>query len=134
MYELKLIADIEEYINEELKDSLYYSELAKQTDSNLAKEILIELSKDEKCHAESFKQAYYYLTRITFMEKPIKAPSIPNFQEALKLRILSETKDYKKYGEHYLDAPNKYFRDLFFMTRTSEAEHAMRIPILFEEL
>lgn len=49
------------------------------------------------------------------------------------MSIIAETNDYEKYGDQYLRASSKYFKDLFFTTRTGEARHAMRIPILFEE-
>ena len=133
MYQFKLVNDIEEYINDEVEDSIYYCELSKIAPTNLSKDLLLEFSNDEKSHAENFKQAYYYMTGRMFVTKLIEPPKISEYKEALKIRMLAETKDYKKYGEQYLLAPNKYLKDLFFMTRTVEAQHAMRIPILFEE-
>lgn len=67
------------------------------------------------------------------MPGPIEPIVISDYEDALKQRVLAETRDYKKYGEEYLMAPNKYLKDLFFNTRTVEAQHAMRISILFEE-
>jgi rubrerythrin len=58
---------------------------------------------------------------------------VPDYMEALKQRIMAETRDYQKYGKQYLCAPNAYYRNLFFETKTAEAQHAMRIPILLHE-
>jgi rubrerythrin len=133
MYNHELAVEIEQYIENEMNDSQYYIELAKKAPSNLAREIIIGFSNDEKGHAENFKQAYYYITGRMVLLQPPGSPEIPDFNEALKVRILSETRDYKKYGEHYISAQNKYLRNLFFIIRASEAQHAMRIPILLDE-
>lgn len=133
MYHQKIIDDIKEYICHELKDSIYYMELSLKAPTSLAKEILLRLSNDEKCHAESFMQAYYYLTGRMFTPLIDDFPIIPDFEAALRNRMLAETNDYKKYGERYLEAPNKYLSNLFFLIKTVEAQHAMKIPILFEE-
>lgn len=132
-YYAQLIEDIEEYIQDEMQDSLYYKELAKLAPTPLAKKIILEFSADEKKHAENMQSAYYMLTGRYFKPSPLKPVTITDYDTALKQRIIAETKDYQKYGEQYLKAPNKYLKDLFFMTRTVEAKHAMRIPILFEE-
>jgi len=64
----------------------------------------------------------------------IQDPKVPDdCNKALKERIIAETDDYKEYGEQYLKAPTTYLQALFFMTRTSEAQHAMRMPILLHE-
>lgn len=128
-----LINDTKEYIQDELSDSLYYTELAKKAPTPRAKTILEEFSKDEKNHAQHFIQAYYLLTGMIYQPTPVKPPVIPEYEEALKQRIIAETNDYKKYGEKYLMVNIPALKDLFFMTRTDEAIHAMRIPILFEE-
>lgn len=130
----KLIADIEDYIANELYDSLYYQALADKAGSGYAKEILMEFSNDEKCHGEELKQAYYHLTGKAYTPPQITKPDVPGFEEALILRMAAETKDYRKYGEQYLEAPNKYLKHLFFMIKTGEAIHAMRIPILLQEI
>ena len=129
----RLANDLAGYIQDETRDSQYYNILAEQAPTPAAREIILEFSGDEARHAAQFKEAYRCLTGRPYREHPIAGPAVPGYDEALKQRILAETGDYKKYGGQYLQAPDPYLRDLFFMTRTDEAVHAMRIPFLFEE-
>lgn len=140
MYYYKIISDIEKYIYEETAASKCYKELSITAPSRLSKEMLMGFSEDEQIHAENFKKAYYYLTgriissKNTFLLIDSEAIDINNYGDSLKSRLLSETKDYKKYGEQYLNAPNKFLKDLFFVIKSAEAQHAMRIPVLFDEI
>lgn len=125
--------DIEEYINDEIKDSMYYKELAEKAPNKRSEMLLMEFSKDEQQHAKNFMKAYQMLTGKMYTPDNIRPPMVPEYKEALKQRIIAETSDYKKYGEDYLKACRPYLKDLFFMTRTVEAQHAMRIPILLAD-
>lgn len=128
-----LVMDLEEYIRDELRDSRYYYILSIKAPTQRARELLLEFSRDERMHAENFMNAYYRITGRTYRPPIIEDPTVPDYEEALKERILAETADYKKHGEQYLCSRSTYFKDLFFMTRTVEAQHAMRIPLLLEE-
>ena len=132
-YYTQLTKRLEEYIQDELQDSAYYKELAKLAPTDFSKELINEFSHDEQMHAENFQNAYFMITGRYYYPKPLDPIVIDDYEDALKIRIIAETNDFKKYGEEYLMAPNKYLRDLFYMTRTVEGQHAMRIPILFEE-
>lgn len=132
-YYIGLVKRLEEYIQNELEDSDYYKGLAKLAPTELSKEIILRLSEDEAMHAENLQRTYYMITGRYYTIEPIEPVVISDYEDALKQRVLAETNDYKKYGEEYLMAPNKYLKDLFFNTRTAEAQHAMRISILFEE-
>ncbi|WP_352404232.1 ferritin-like domain-containing protein [Sporanaerobacter acetigenes] len=132
-YYIGLVKRLEEYIQDELQDSAYYKELAKLAPTDFSKEIILGFSQDEAMHAENFQRVYCMITGRYYMPGPIEPIVISDYEDALKQRVLAETRDYKKYGEEYLMAPNKYLKDLFFNTRTVEAQHAMRISILFEE-
>lgn len=117
-----------------LKDSKYYEILANRAHTKMAKDLLMEFSKDEYMHAQNFMNAYYSLTGRMYQPENVEEPNVPDdFEKALKERILAETDSYKEYGEQYLKAPTTYLQALFFMTRTSEAQHAMRMPILLHE-
>jgi rubrerythrin len=132
-YYHQLIRDLAEYIQDEMQDSAYYQELAKLAPTDRARTLILEFSQDEYTHARNFQEAYRMLTGNYYAPMPLNPVVILDYEEALKTRVIAETRDYKKYGEKYLRAPNKYLQDLFFMTRTDEAIHAMRIPVLFEE-
>lgn len=132
-YYIGLVKRLEEYIQNELEDSDYYKGLAKLAPTELSKEIILRLSEDEAMHAENLQRTYYMITGRYYTIEPIEPVVISDYEDALKQRVLAETNDYKKYGEEYLMAPNKYLKDLFFNTRTVEAQRAMRISILFEE-
>ena len=128
------IDDLGKYINDELRDSKYYEILAKKAPTKKAEDLLMEFSKDEYMHAQNFMNAYYSLTGRMYQPENVEEPNVPDdFEKALKERILAETDSYKEYGEQYLKAPTTYLQALFFMTRTSEAQHAMRMPILLHE-
>ncbi|ABW19533.1 ferritin-like domain-containing protein [Alkaliphilus oremlandii] len=132
-YFQELIPRLEEYIQDELQDSAYYYALAEFAPTQRAKDLIMEFGMDEAKHAENFQRAYSMITGRYYMPQPLKPIVIEDYEEALKIRVIAETNDYEKYGKEYLMAPNKYLQDLFFNTRTDEAKHAMRIPILFEE-
>ena len=133
MSDYLLAADIEEYIHDELKDSRYYSLLATKAPTQRARDLLMEFSRDEQGHAENFMRAYFMLTGRMYTLQAMEPIEVPDYREALKVRILAETHDYRKYGEKYLIACNRCLKDLFYMTRTVEAQHAMRIPLLMDE-
>lgn len=126
----RFVPDIAEYIGDEMKDSRYYSILAQSAPTQRAKDILMGFSQDEWMHSQQLIQAYQMLTGQVYTPGPIETPVIPEYSEALKVRVLAETADYKKYGEKYLAVCNTYLRDMFYMLRTDEAMHAMRMPIL----
>lgn len=128
-----LLTDLQEYIHDELKDSRYYAILAERAPTGRSKNLLIEFSEDEKMHARNFQNAYYMLAG-RYYQPTVEEPQVPaDFCEAIKVRILAESHDFKKYGEQYLKAPNRYLQDLFYMTRTYEGIHAMRMPILLSD-
>ncbi|MCF6460155.1 ferritin-like domain-containing protein [Clostridium sp. Cult3] len=132
-YYNQLIKDLAEYIQDEMQDAAYYQELAKFAPTDRAKSLILQFSQDESTHAKNFQEAYKILTGDYYTPQPLQPIVITDYDDALKERVIAETNDYKKYGDQYLRAPNKYFQDLFFTTRTVEAQHAIRISILFEE-
>lgn len=134
MYYVKLADEILTYIEKELRDGFFYNELALKAPTPATKEILIELGNDEMIHAENFTQAYYYLTGKMYVPKSHIKIDVPGYEEALKIRILAEAGDYRQYGEAYMEAPNKYLRDLFFTIKMIEASHARRVPVLLQDL
>ncbi|KPU45883.1 rubrerythrin [Oxobacter pfennigii] len=131
---IKLINMIQKFIIEESTDSLFYKKLSENAPNDLAKEILTGLSIDEESHAESLKKAYCYLTGSAFIMPAIMTPEVPSFEEALMMSMQNETKDYKKYGEQFIKSTDKYLNHLFFMIKTNEGQHALRIPLLLEDL
>ncbi|NLG84615.1 MAG: ferritin-like domain-containing protein [Firmicutes bacterium] len=128
----ELVRHLEEYIQDETRDAHYYRTLAERAPAE-TKEMFEELAEDEARHAEEFKEAYRCLTGRMYEEKPKAPPAVPEYREALKERLRAETHDYKKYGREFLHAGDPYLRDLFFLTRTDEAIHAIRIAGLMPE-
>ena len=133
-YLLNLVKNLEKYIQNELQDSNYYEKLSSLAPSDVSKEILLEFSNDEKLHAENFQNIYCVLKGNNYIPKPLSSVKITKYDQSLMERLSEETKDYKIYGQHYLDAPTNYLQDLFFTIRDIKAQHAMRIPILLEEV
>lgn len=133
MYRYGMIDCLEKYIENEFNASIYYMELAKLAPSEHTKGVLINLSNDEKNHGERMLQAYYYISNSLYVLKPLIHPEISGYKEGLKIRMLAETEDYKKYGSDYMQEESRYLRNLFFAIRSSEAQHAMRISALLDE-
>jgi hypothetical protein len=125
-----LISDISQYITDEMRDSKYYMILASLAPTLRGKDILMEFSRDEWTHSQNLINAYTILTGQAYRQPSAESPVVPEYNEALKVRILAETADYKKYGEKYLAACSPYLKHMFFMLRTDEAMHAMRMQIL----
>ncbi len=131
--DFEFIKKLKLYIHDELEASKYYAILANKAPTKRAKDILMEFSRDECMHAENFMNVYYMLTGTIYRPPAIEKVDVPEYEEALKDRIIAETSDYKEYGEQYLKLKNPCLKDLFFMIRTDEGKHAMRIPLLMEE-
>ncbi|MGI6549377.1 MAG: ferritin family protein [Syntrophomonadales bacterium] len=130
----EFICKLQDYIQDELTDSVYYQELARMAPSRMSQELLMEFSRDEKMHAEWYMKEYCRLTGRKYKPDPVPPPVICNYEQALKQRILEETNAYEEYGKIYQSVCDPCLRRLFWDTRTDEAQHAMRIPILLHEM
>lgn len=128
-----LLVYIREYINDEMIDSRYYSILASKAPTLRARDLLIDFSREEQAHAQSFMKVYYAIAGTPYCSEALAEPEVPEYIDALKDRILSETIAYKKYCEEYMKAKKANLKDLFFTIGTDEAQHAMRIPLLMAE-
>lgn len=129
-YYSALACRVLEYIKDETADSHYYQELSKMAPNPEARELLAEFARDEAQHAANFRQVYRQITGEEAKIPPTPPPKIPSYCQALKRRILAESNDFVKYGEEFLNAPDMYLRNLFYLTGATEAKHGMRIPIL----
>ncbi len=132
-YYIKLVKALEEYIQEELQDSAFYLALSKLSPNEYIKAIILEFAETEQVHAESFQKAYYRLTGLSYTPKPLAPIELNDYQSALSLIISDEVEDFKKYGEQYNMAPTQYLQDLFYMAKTMESQHIMRLPFLIDE-
>ena len=132
-YYILLVKTLEGYIQDELQDSAFYYALAKLSPNEYIKNIILEFAETEKSHADSFQKAYQFLTGLSFTPKDIAPIEINDYQAALSYIISDEVKDFKRYGEEYLKAPTQYLQDLFYMVKTLESQHIMRLPFLIED-
>lgn len=128
-----LVKDLAEYIVDETKDSRYYEILAGKAPTQRAKDLLLSFSQDEKGHANDLKNLYFTLTGKRFVMPKIQDPVVPDYETAIKDRIMAETHDYEKYGNQYIKPYAPFVKNLFYKLRTNEAQHAMKMPILFHE-
>lgn len=133
-YYIKLVKALEEYIQEELEDSAFYTELSKHSPSDNIKNVILEIAEAEKSHADSFQKAYLTLTGLSFTPKAILPIEIDDYKLALSNIISDEVKDYREYGKQFLLAPTPYLQDLFYMAKTLESQHITRLPFLIEEI
>lgn len=130
-YESYIISNLKNYITDELIDSHYYEELSHLAPSNVAKDLLLSFSEDEKNHAELFGQIYYYL-RASHYTPEISYIKINDYKESIIQKMNDEIKDYEEYSKQYLNAPTIEWQNIFFVVRDTEAQHAMRLPSLLE--
>ena len=93
----------------------------------------MEFSKDERNHAENFMKVYYTMTGKYYVPPVINDPKVPDYIEAIKIRILAESGDFEKYALKYKQAVNPCLQALFYMTQAEEGQHAMRFPLLLAE-
>jgi hypothetical protein len=125
-----LTDDIAEYIADEMSDSRYYALLSEQAPTERGRDLLLEFSLDEWSHSQRLMLAYQLLTGRAYIPQPIADPVVSEYSEALKIRLLAETADYKKYGEKYMATCNLCLKEMFYTLRTYEGVHAMRMPLL----
>lgn len=130
----ELICDLRNYIQDELKDSYYYQELARVAPTRMSQELLMEFSRDEKRHAENFMKEYHRLTGRKYKPDSVPPTRIIDYEQSLKQRIIEETNAYEEYGKVYQSVCDPCLRRMFWDARTDEAQHAMRIPILLHEI
>ncbi len=130
-YESYIVCNLENYIADELFDSQYYRQLSQIAPSNVAKDLLLSFSEDEKNHAELFEKIYYRLRGYCFTPK-MREPRIDDYKESIVQKMDDEIKDYEEYSKQYLNAPTIEWQNIFFAVRDTEAQHAMRLPSLLE--
>lgn len=125
---------LQTYIEDELKDSELYMELAKIAPTPIDRQLLLEFSKNEYTHAETFKNIYQSLTGRSY-DPEIPPPVLEgNFYQIIHNRILDESRDYKKYGEQYLLTNNNpRLKDAYYRARTDENVHALRLIYILSE-
>ena len=88
---------IEEYICDELNDSLLYAELAKMARPCNAK-ILNQMSAEEEMHSKKWLNAYQLIACMKYIPKKACRPKLdPCFYDILKERYAEETEDYHEY-------------------------------------
>lgn len=125
-----MIREVEAYIRKELEECRYYELLAEKAPTVSAGEMLLRFSQEEKLLAEGFIRIYGLLTGGTYITPQLEEPDIPDYREALRIRLLEEARDYKVYGEKYYRESNQQIRDLLFAAMMTEAQHSMTIPVL----
>lgn len=125
---MTLTKRLEEYIKSELRDSALYAELAKRAPSNNYRKLLMEMSADDRAHANEFKRAYKSITGRSY--NPIIKPPIlkGSFNETLRGRIIDESNDYKNYCEEYILAKaNTILKTAFYLAGIDENVHALHL-------
>lgn len=122
------------YIDAELKDSMVYKELANKAPNNTDKKILLEMSADEKTHAERFQQIYKKMTGKSY-NPVIKPPVLTgSYKDILRERVLDESADYRKYGQQYLLTENNMaLKYAYYLAHLDENVHALRLLYLLSK-
>ena len=123
-----LVERLKEYVDDELSDSLYYDILSERAPDEEQKQLLLEFSRNEKDHAETFARAITMITGKKYVLPFVGRPAVPSdYHEALKKRVINESGDFRKYGNEYLEAKTPFLKDAFYKARTDENVHALRI-------
>ncbi len=125
---MTLTARLEEYIKSELRDSAVYAELAKTAPNSNYRKLLMEMSIDDRSHANEFKRIYKSMTGRNY-NPVVKLPALKgSFNEILRSRILNESKDYKKYSEEYITTKgNTLLKTTFYLAGIDDNVHALHL-------
>lgn len=126
-----LIKRLKEYVEDELGDYAYYMKLSKLAPNENDKKILQQIAEDEKNHAATLSNALYLMTGKKHTPPEAERSKPPtNYKQALKGRIANEARDYKKYMEEYIKAPNQHLMNAFLRASTDENIHALKLLYL----
>lgn len=130
----ELTKKLEEYIKDELSDSLYYEILSRTSPNDKQRNILIEMSKEEKQHAITFIGIISRLSGKEYVLPNIEAPKVPEYRTALIHRIIDEADDFRKYGIDYMLAPSNALNNAYFAIMLGENVHAHKLNALLNGL
>ena len=126
--DMNFINTLQTYINAENEDYIFYSELAKHAPEEEYRNLLTEIAEEEKGHADSFTNIFRMLAGRDPVLSVSPVAVNGDFYEILRDRLMDETRDYKKYSEHYAVMPqNNTIRNAFFRAMTDENSHALKL-------
>ena len=119
---------LQSFINAELGDAALYRELSKYAPDEEDRRLLLEFSADEQAHAEEFQRLYRALYGQSYTPAPPAVKFEGTYWQVLAERILDESRDYRKYGEFYMEnIGNEALARAAYRARTDENVHALRI-------
>ena len=130
--QIELLYRLQEYITDETNDSIYYYRLAEMAMTPEDRAIILGFAEDEARHAANFQILYRLISRTIPPEPVIVEPNITDFEEAIRIRILAESGDFRKYANDYAKYNQPPICDLFYLTSVSEGQHAMRLTLFLE--
>lgn len=131
--EMTLVQRLQMYIDAEMADSALYKELSKIAPNDEYEELLLEFSADERKHADEFKRIYRMLTCSNYNPMVPRPVLEGSFREILRDRVLDESGDFRKYGLEYIKACNPVLEKAFYIARTDENVHALRLLYMLSE-
>jgi len=115
---------IEQSIQGERNDELFYEALIQMAPRQQDKDIIMRIRDDERKHRRMLRSIYTQLTGRPAPEQPDVPEALPTqYTEGLAKALLGELAAFEKYRTMYLTIDPR-FRDWMFEIMTDEIKHA----------
>jgi rubrerythrin len=118
------------YINDEYRDHLYYSSLARRAPDERAKRTLRRMASDELRHARQWSAAYYLITGEKYFPARPRAGEIAvpgSFSGALRERYSDEINSSREYSRFSQSSHDRCLSALAEETAADELRHARKL-------
>ena len=124
-----------EYINDEYRDYLTYTTLARRAPAAAARTVFRNLAADELRHARQFASAYFLITGKRYFpdRRTVTTPSMPPYSQALRDRYIAESRDAVKYRQFARETTDRCLRRMAIDTSNDERNHAQQILTLIQQ-
>jgi rubrerythrin len=125
------------YINDEYRDSLYYSTLTRRSTAGNARRIFRNIASDEMKHAHRWAAAYFLVTGKRYFPtrgtvEPVIVP--PNYNTALRDRYIAESRDAVKYRQFADATSDRCLKRMAIDTSDDERQHAQEILSIIQNM
>jgi rubrerythrin len=119
-----VIQQIENSIEGERNDELFYDYLIRQAPDQQQKDVIMHIRDDERKHRQMFREMYKQLTGSLPVEKNEPLEALPaSYLEGIEKALLGELAAFERYRTLYLNI-NPEFKAWMFEIMTDEIKHA----------
>lgn len=127
----KALTLIQEAIEDERKDELFYDYLTTQTPNKEQTHLIMSIRDDEQKHNKMFREIYYSLTgkkMSTYENEYFNEPK--TYVDGLTQALFGELAAVEKYRDIRAGLPIRYYQDMLFEIITDEIKHSAQYNYL----